>query len=55
MRGGARRGYREMAGAASYAVWYFARSKDPFGTKPRKPHRGRHNERWHGHNHRLGR
>ncbi len=54
MRGGARRGYREMAGAASYAVWYFARSRDPFGTKPRPKPRHR-NHRWHGHNHRLWR
>jgi hypothetical protein len=38
-------------------VYYFAQSKDPFGTKPGvhgkpdKPHRGR----WQGHSRRLGR
>jgi Zn-dependent M28 family amino/carboxypeptidase len=53
MRGGALRSLRELGSAATYAVWYFAQSRDPFGTKPRgnknsnKGHRG---QRWQGHN-----
>ena len=36
MAGGAIKSLSELSGAASYAVYYFAASKDPFGTKPHK-------------------
>ena len=36
MAGGALKSLSELSGAASYAVYYFAASKDPFGTKPKK-------------------
>jgi hypothetical protein len=36
MAGGALKSLGELSGAASYAVYYFAASKDPFGTKPHK-------------------
>src|SRR3954469_19235366 len=35
MKGGSLRALKELGSAATYAVWYFAQSKDPFGTKPR--------------------
>jgi Zn-dependent M28 family amino/carboxypeptidase len=41
MIGNAQKGYVEMAGAAAYAVWYFAYTKDPFGTRG-KPHKSNH-------------
>ena len=49
---------RELSAAAAYAVYYYADSKDAFGTKPgghkppKRPHRG---GRWHGHGKRVGR
>ncbi|MDA0172190.1 M20/M25/M40 family metallo-hydrolase [Solirubrobacter taibaiensis] len=55
---GATKSLREMSAAAAYAVYYFADSKDAFGTKPgghkppKWPHRG---GRWHGHGKRVGR
>ena len=36
MAGGAIKSLDELSAAASYAVYYFAASKDPFGTKPKK-------------------
>ena len=36
MAGGAIKSLKELSGAASYAVYYFGTSKDPFGTKPHK-------------------
>ncbi len=32
MRGGARRGMRELGAGAAYATWYFSTVRDPFGT-----------------------
>jgi Zn-dependent M28 family amino/carboxypeptidase len=52
MAGGALKSLNELAGAASYGVYYFAASKDPFGTKPHKPHKSRGHE-WQGHSHRV--
>ena len=52
MAGGAIKSLSELSAAASYAVYYFAASKDPFGDK--KPHKRGHSRRdWHGHNHRV--
>jgi Zn-dependent M28 family amino/carboxypeptidase len=53
MKGGALRSLKELSGAASYGVYYWAMSKDgfnskPHGGKPPKPHK----PRWRGHNHR---
>ncbi len=55
MSGGSLKGLRELSAAATYAVYYWAFSKDPFGTKPPhgKPPRPRHGGHWRGH-HRLG-
>jgi Zn-dependent M28 family amino/carboxypeptidase len=36
MAGGSLRGFKELAGAASYATWYFSSVRDPFGTTPAK-------------------
>jgi hypothetical protein len=58
MRGGSLRALRELGGAATYAVWYFATARDAFGTKPgghKPPTRPRHGHRWHGEGHRIGR
>ena len=41
MAGGAIKSLSELSGAASYAVYYFAASKDPFGTKPTQAQRRR--------------
>ena len=42
MAGGALTGYEEMAGAASYATWYFSNVKHPFGAGvPRRSRSGR--------------
>ena len=49
MAGGAIKSLTELSGAASYAVYYFAASKDPFGTKPRKHDKPRHKHKWQGH------
>jgi Zn-dependent M28 family amino/carboxypeptidase len=56
MSGLALKSLKELGGAASYAVYYFGFSKDPFGTNP-KPHKPpkHHGGGWHGHGHRLGR
>ena len=51
MAGGAIKSLSELSGAASYAVYYFGASKDPFGDKPHKRHTSRGD--WHGHNHRV--
>src|SRR4051794_38329317 len=55
MAGGSLKGLRELSAAATYAVYYWAFSKDSFGTKPPpgKPPRPPHGGRWQGH-HRLG-
>jgi hypothetical protein len=53
MKGGALKSLKELGSAATYAVWYFAQSKDPFGTKPHgnhKPNKPRRGHRWQGHN-----
>jgi Zn-dependent M28 family amino/carboxypeptidase len=62
MKGGSLRALKELGSAATYAVWYFAQSKNPFGTKPggghgkpNKPGKRGRGPRWHGHNHRIGR
>jgi len=56
MAGGSLKSLKELGGAAAYAVWYFSTVRDPFGTKPPKPHKPhRGNHRWQGHGHRLGR
>jgi Zn-dependent M28 family amino/carboxypeptidase len=58
MKGLSLKGLKELGGAATYAVYYFANSKDPFGTKPAghdKPNHPRRGQRWHGHNERVGR
>jgi Zn-dependent M28 family amino/carboxypeptidase len=36
LAGGALKGYEEMAGAASYATWYFSNVNDPFGARARQ-------------------
>jgi Zn-dependent M28 family amino/carboxypeptidase len=53
MAGGAIKSLTELSGAASYAVYYFAASKDPFGTKPRKHSTSRRGHEWHGHGHKV--
>ena len=51
--GGAIKSLTELSGAASYAVYYFAASKDPFGTKPRKHSGSRRGHEWQGPGHRV--
>ena len=51
MAGGAIKSLSELSAAANYAVYYFAASKDPFGTKPHKPHKPGHGHEWQGHDH----
>jgi Zn-dependent M28 family amino/carboxypeptidase len=55
MKGGALRSLKELGSAATYAVWYFAQSKDPFGTKPRnnKPNKGKRGQKFEGPNKRI--
>jgi len=53
--GGAIKSLGELSGAASYAVYYFAASKDPFDTKPHKRGTTRQGHNWHGHGHRINR
>lgn len=61
MAGGALRGLDEMSDAASYAVYYFGASKDPFGTRGHHPDRKARGDKaargfaWQGHNLRLRR
>jgi Zn-dependent M28 family amino/carboxypeptidase len=58
MSGGALKSLKELGGAASYGVYYWAMSRDGFDSKPhggkppKKPHRGRD---WRGHGHRINR
>ena len=57
MSGGALKSLKELGGAASYGVYYWAMSRDgfdtkPHGDKPPKPHRGRN---YRGHGHRISR
>ena len=53
MAGGALKSLKELSGAATYGVYYFAtRVTDPFGDKPHKPNKP-HRNRWNGHNHRV--
>ena len=50
------RSLKELGGAATYGVYYWAMSKDRFDTKPhggKPPKKPRHT--WHGHNHRKNR
>ena len=55
MAGGAIKSLTELSAAASYAVYYFAASKDPFGAKThRSTSRARRGKagpayKWHGH------
>ena len=51
MAGGAIKSLSELSGAASYAVYYFGASKDPFGDKPHKSGNSRRGHDWHGHSH----
>ena len=37
MRGGALRGLNEMSDSASYTVWYFSSTKNPWGEPKAKP------------------
>ena len=53
MAGGAIKSLDELSDAASYAVYYFAASKDPFGTKPKKQKTSRRGQEWQGHGHRV--
>ncbi len=58
MAGGSIKSLRELSAAAAYAVYYYAASKDAFGTKPggHKPPKPRGiGHRWHGHGKRVGR
>jgi Zn-dependent M28 family amino/carboxypeptidase len=59
MKGLSLKGLKELGGAATYAVYYFAQSKDPFGTNPPHGHTPpkwpRRGHRWHGEGHRIGR
>ena len=41
MAGGALKSLRELSGAANYAVYYFAATKDPLGSSPRASPAGR--------------
>jgi Zn-dependent M28 family amino/carboxypeptidase len=52
MKGGSLKSLKELGSAATYAVWYFAQSKDPFGTKPRgqKPNKGKRGQKFEGPN-----
>jgi Zn-dependent M28 family amino/carboxypeptidase len=57
MSGLALKSLKELSGAATYGVYYWAVSKDGFDTKPHggkppKPHKGR---KWRGHGHRINR
>lgn len=58
MAGGAIQGLSELAGAASYAVYYFGASRDPFSSKvrtARKAGRTGPGYEWHGHGVRIRR
>jgi hypothetical protein len=57
MKGGALRSLKELSGAASYGVYYWAMSKDGFNSKPHggKPPKWPPRHRWHGHGHRINR
>lgn len=55
MAGGSIKGLSELSGAASYAVYYFGASKDPFGAKENRPTKSRPGFKWHGHERRLSR
>jgi hypothetical protein len=53
MAGGAIKSLDELSDAASYAVYYFAASKDPFGTTKPKKHNTLRGQEWQGHGHRI--
>jgi Zn-dependent M28 family amino/carboxypeptidase len=55
MAGGSLKSLRELSGAASYGVYYFGASKNPFGTKVHKATKSRTDYKWHGHGQRLHR
>ena len=55
MAGGSLKSLRELSGAASYGVYYFAASKNPFGAKPHRATEVRSDYAWHGHGHRVSR
>jgi hypothetical protein len=41
MEGGALRGLNEMSDGASYAVWYFSSTKNPWGEKASSAKKGK--------------
>jgi Zn-dependent M28 family amino/carboxypeptidase len=55
MKNGALRSLKELGGAASYGVYYWAMSKDGFNSKPHggKPSKWPPHHRWQGHDHRA--
>ncbi len=58
MAGGAIKGLTELSGAASYAVYYFGATKDPFSAKvhkARKASKPGPAYEWHGHGNRIRR
>ena len=46
MRGGALRGLNEMSDAASYTVWYFSSTRNPFGEPKAKPSRSKKHKKY---------
>jgi Zn-dependent M28 family amino/carboxypeptidase len=58
MAGGALKSLKELSGAATYGVYYWAMSRDGFDSKPHggKPPKGTpRGHEWHGHGHRINR
>jgi Zn-dependent M28 family amino/carboxypeptidase len=57
MSGGALKSLKELSGAATYGVYYWAMSRDGFDSKPHggKPPKGSRDQAWHGHGHRTNR
>ena len=43
--GGALKSYKELGGAAAYAVWYFSSTRDPFGTRGKGHESNKHRSR----------
>ena len=55
MAGGSIKSLSELSGAASYAVYYFGASKDPFDARVHRSTTSRPGFKWHGHDHRVSR
>ena len=55
MADGALKSLKQLSGAASYAVYYFAASKNPFGSKGRTAAKAGTSYEFHGPGHRIGR